>query len=93
MANTRYVNWQLDLHHPQHSSRIDFAIEALWYNPEGRLFYRNTINSFVEPGWTYSYHNNGWGNIAGGAFQPGNYRVEFRVGGAKVATGNFQIVR
>lgn len=88
---SRYINWELGVTNPSPSQRIDFRIEAHWYGPDRSEMARQTTDTYVLPGWTWSEHHNGWGRADGGHWTPGSYRVDLYVRNRRVATGRFHI--
>ena len=50
-STSRYINWELNLAHPKPQHRIDFDIDAIWYDADGKEFARQTKPSYVEAEW------------------------------------------
>jgi PEGA domain-containing protein len=96
-ATTRYVYWELNLSWGKITSRVDFDLNADWYDPNGKSFGHNTHASHVEPDWNGgSVHADGWGCQTAPCTawtSPGTYTVEISVKGVKVADGSFQVSR
>ena len=90
-SSSRYINWELDLVHPAPGRRVDFQIEAVYYNPDGSEMGRSTINTFVEGHWLNSQHCQGRGWNEPGNWIPGRYRVDLFISGVKTASGEFGI--
>jgi hypothetical protein len=88
---TRYVNWEIDTSCPALASRVDFTINATWYNPNGTVFAQQSLNTYADAGWTSPVFNFGRGWRSAGNWKRGFYRVELFVNGSRIATGSFQI--
>jgi hypothetical protein len=86
-----YINWELNLSCPALASRVDFTINATWYNPNGTVFAQQSLNTYAEAGWTAPVFNFGRGWRNPGLWKRGFYRVELFVNGSRIATGSFQI--
>lgn len=91
-ADSRLIWWELHFEYPAPGRRIDFSVEAVYYLPDGREMNRNTTAFNFQPEWTSSQHSNGSGYRDRGGWQPGIYRVELFVDGAKIAEGKFHII-
>lgn len=91
-STSRYVNWELDLEFPKAQARVDFAIDAVWYGPDGSIVWRQTRKNYVLPGWTTSWTIYGYGCRTPPCHQweKGRYRVDLLVGSVKVASGSFE---
>jgi PEGA domain-containing protein len=100
-ATSRNIYWELNLSWGRVASRVDFDVNAVWYDTTGKVFGRNTHASHVEPGWFDeksnsggSVHADGWGcdtSPCSAWTQPGTYRVDLYVRGVKIASASFQI--
>ena len=90
--DTCFVNWELHLAYVDPGRRLDFAVDEVWYRPDGSVFYRGTVQTHVEAGWTRSNLCAGRGSAKPGSLAPGRYRVELRGAGEHIATGWFEIV-
>jgi len=88
----RYINWELDMVCPAIAARVDFDINATWYDPQGAVFANQTLNTYGQPPWTNPVFNFGRGWANPGNWKPGWYRVELFVNGNRIATGTFQII-
>lgn len=88
---SRYINWEVNLSCPALASRVDFTINATWYNPNGTVFAQQSLNTYAEAGWTAPVFNFGRGWRNPGLWKRGFYRVELFVNGSRIATGSFQI--
>jgi len=91
-ADSRLIWWELHFEYPAPGRRIDFSVEAVYYLPDGREMNRNATAFNFQPEWTSSQHSNGFGYRDRGGWQPGIYRVELFVDGAKIGEGKFHII-
>ncbi|MFC2165821.1 protein kinase [Acidobacteriota bacterium] len=91
--NSRFVFWELHLKHPAPGRRVDFKVDAVWYNPDGSVFSRQTKSTYLEPDWKTSWHVYGSGWEKPGNWKPGNYRVDLFVKGKIIASASFAINR
>ncbi|MGD1103337.1 MAG: SprB repeat-containing protein [Terriglobia bacterium] len=91
-SSARTIRWELDLAYPHPSQRINFAVDAVWYRPDGSEMGRQTLNAYVLPEWTSSNHTNGRGWADPGHWTPGTYRVDLSIQNAPITSGKFQIV-
>ena len=73
-STTRYVYWELNLKFPKPGVRKNFQIDVIYYKGEGNVFGTQSTNSYIEPGWTTSYHNFGRGWVNPGNWPPGGYQ-------------------
>jgi hypothetical protein len=73
------------------ASRVDFTINATWYDGNGAVFAQQSLNTYVDAGWTAPVFNYGRGWQRAGNWKRGLYRVELFVNGSRIATGSFQI--
>ena len=88
---TRYIWWELNLKHPAPGSRLNFKVEAVYYNPDGSEFGRSEKNTYLQKDWISSHHTYGLGWSVPGKWKPGKYRVDLFIEGQKVACGEFEI--
>lgn len=91
-AQTRFIIWELRLVHPQRAKRHHFRIDEVWYRPDGKILARQSLDTYLEKTWLWSYHNNGWGWENPSRWSPGKYRVELYIEGKRIAAGMFTIV-
>ena len=91
-SGATYINWELNLVHPAPTRRTDFAIDAVYYSPDGAELGKRRTNTFVDGNWTYSYHNNGWGWSQSGRWPVGTYVVRLSSGGKAIGSAEFAIV-
>jgi hypothetical protein len=89
--SARYIDWELNLAYPKMASLTPFTIHQVWRRPNGELEVNQDIILSIQPGWTKSWHNWGWGTAKGGYWQPGTYRVDMYVDNRKIASGSFDI--
>ena len=91
-SSARFIWWEINLAYPEPGKRIDFAVEAFLYKPDGTIFNRQVQNYFIEPSWTSSSHYMGVGGVDPGAWSPGRYLVEMYIIGKKAGEGIFEII-
>lgn len=91
-SDSRFIYWELNLKHPAPGQRLDFAVDAVWYGPDGSEFVRQTLNTYMEGTWTNSYHPFGQGWDEPGKWRPGSYIVELFYKGQKIAINAFEIL-
>lgn len=87
---SRFVYWELNLTHPTRASKTNFEVQHIWYK-DNQEWARGTLNTFLEPTWGSSYHNDGRGWPEAYKWTPGSYRVELFVDGEKITYGTFTI--
>jgi len=90
-SSARSIYWELDLSYPNPSQQINFKVDAYWYKPDGSEMGRQTLDGYVKPEWSTSWHTLGWGWSGAGNWTPGTYRVDLYVANSRVASGTFQI--
>ncbi len=90
-SSSRFIYWELNLSHPAPGRRLEFAIDEVWYGPDGSEFARNTTSSHILDTWSTSNHYSSWGWNEPGKWKPGTYRVDIVVGGKKITSGSFVI--
>jgi len=90
-SNTRYIDWELNLEHPQQGRQVDFKIDAIWYRSDGSVLAKQTKKTYIKPNWTNSYHSRGWGSDSRSWWFPDTYKVEFYIKGEKVSSGTFEV--
>ena len=89
---TRLVYWELALRYRPAGQRVDFAIDAEWTDPAGRVIRRQRLDAFARRGTDSAWHSLGFGNaVAGAAWEAdGDYGVALLVEGRKIASGTFR---
>lgn len=92
-ASARFIAWELNLEHAAPASRKSFSVEQVWLRSDGTILARQRKDTYVEPGWTSSYHQHSWGYRNVDSWTAGVYRVDLFVDGQRVATGTFTIFR
>ncbi len=90
-SSARAIWWELNLEYPDPGRKVDFAIEAVYFSPDGSVLNRQTNNTSIQNTWTTSYHSLGWGWQEPGNWAPGIYGIELSVNGRRVASGTFEI--
>ena len=93
-STTRYVNGELYLTFPTPDGRIDFEIDAVFYQSDGSVVVRRTVGGWVDEHWR---RGSGYWVFSTGSRQPsqwkaGLYRVDLSVGGKLIASEEFEIV-
>jgi hypothetical protein len=89
--STRSIFWELDLSYPPPGRRIDFQLDAIWYNPDGSELRHQTLTAYAMPTWGNSWHTLGYGWVDAGHWKPGSYRVDLLFKGTRISSGTFQI--
>jgi uncharacterized caspase-like protein len=91
-TQTRFVNWEVFFEYPAPGRRIDFKIEAIWYN-NGAEIWRHDYDTYALPDWTSSWSSRGygWKEASASTWKAGSYRVDFFVEGEKIGNGTFTI--
>jgi hypothetical protein len=90
-SSARAIWWELNLEYPDPGRKVDFAIEAVYFSPDGSVLNRQTNNTSIQNTWTTSYHSLGWGWQEPGNWALGFYGIELSVNGKRVASGTFEI--
>lgn len=90
-STARYINYELNLEYPAPERRIEFVIQALWYDPDGEVFGEGSMDGYIDSDWTYSGHASGRGWEEPGKWDVGEYTVELSVGGVLLTSGSFEI--
>lgn len=92
-AETRYVNFELNLQFPQPGVRKDFVIESIWFNQYDKEIHRASLNTFILGDWNHSWHTRGygWREASSSGWVAGTHRVDLYVNGVKIASENFSI--
>ncbi len=90
-ADTRIVNWELQLAFADPNPRRDFVIHAAYHKPDGSVLSRSQRTSYGEAGWRGIMQAAGVGWNEPGRWQAGTYRVELNAAGQKIAEGSFEV--
>ena len=90
-ADTRFVNWELQLAFADPKPRRDFVIHAAYHKPDGSVLSRQQRPSYGEAGWKGILQAAGIGWKEAGRWQAGTYRVELNAAGQKIAEGSFEV--
>lgn len=90
-ADARAIWWEAFIEHPSPASTVHFDLEVAFYDPQGNELTRHVKKTFIEHGWTSSYHTLGFGWRDKGNWKPGIYRVEFFYRNKRIAQGSFEI--
>lgn len=89
---TRFINYQLSITYPAPGNRVDFALTARYYKPDGSLWTELEHRAYVDATWTNSWHTYGWGWSRPGNWQTGTYTVRLFDGATEITSGTFNIV-
>ena len=89
---TRVVGWEVRLAHPPQPERIEYEIEAVYYRPDGTIFSRRSLDSYVDAGWTGSRRSWRTGWRLPRQWRTGLYKVELFIDEEVAASGEFEIV-
>ena len=87
----RYIYWQIDLSYAAPGQRVMLPLKAVILGSGGRVVSRQTGNLDIQPDWTSSSFNMGWGSPSAGVWTPGKYRVEISSQDRHVASGSFEV--
>jgi serine/threonine protein kinase len=90
-ASARYINWELNLEYPAPGQRIEFAVDATYFRPDGSVLAEQSYNPYIEADWTGSNHTFGWGWDEPNNWPVGSYRVDLVVEGDLIASNWFEI--
>jgi hypothetical protein len=91
-ADVRFINWELNLHHPAPGKRLEYDIEAAWRNADGSLITKGINHVFIEPDWDFPSLTYCWGSaFAGKYWKPGAYSVDLYIAGNKIASAGFKV--
>ena len=89
---TRVVGWEVHLVYPPQAERVEYEIEAVYYRSDGTVFARQSLDSYVDAGWTNSRPSWGWGYRLPLQWEPGSYKVELFLEGQLIASEEFEVV-
>jgi hypothetical protein len=90
-SETRYLYYEINLEYGKHEQAVEFALDVIYYNPDGSVRAEFTGNHRLEADWTSSWHTKGWGWDDPGKWPIGVYGVEMYVEGELVASDSFEI--
>ena len=71
------------------ASRVNFTIYSTWYYPNGTTVPNQTVQTYVDPGWTEPVINSGRGWQRAGMWTRGTYRVDLFVDGNRIGSASF----
>jgi hypothetical protein len=91
VTDARYVWYDFYLTYARPGQRVDFAVESVWYRPDGSILDRSTYDYHINRDWTHSQHGAATGWRMPGRWAPGVYRVDLLIDGRKIAGGSFEI--
>lgn len=89
-ARFMYVDLLLDINGTR-TEEVTFAMEVLWYGPDGQLFTTTKKTGRIAADWPASVHAMGYGWDDPGHWKPGTYRVVIKIEGKEVGSGKFQM--
>lgn len=90
----RYIYYELNLEHkPAPDETKSFLVRAVYSGQGGEMIGELETQARIEPGWTWSYHDRGWGWPVSGNWEEGTYQVELYIGGEKVASDTFVMLK
>jgi hypothetical protein len=91
-ADVHFINWELNLHHPDFGKILEYDIEAAWRNADCSLIAKRTNHVFLEPHLEMNSLTDAWGSMFAGKFwKPGAYSVDLYITGKKIASAGFKI--
>jgi uncharacterized protein YqcC (DUF446 family) len=88
----RFIYWELVLDFPAVYRRVEFDIEAAYFDPAGNLWTRQALHTGVDADWTWSNHFFRWGWKDPGHWEPGRYTLELFLWNERIAAARFEIV-
>ena len=91
-SSVRFINWEMIVEHPSLGEEISYKVEALWKNRDGSVFNRQAVQTRMGVNWELGYTTCSLGDNASGAWLPGSYSVELRIGGKRIAEEYFRVV-
>ena len=92
----RAIFWEAQLDVPVRNQAIDFALEEVWYRPDGSVLTRLTRQVRVQAGAKAPRIRGGYGAdfvYLGTFYQLGTYLVELRFDGQKLGSKTFDVVQ
>ena len=89
---TRFVNLELELEYPAAARHTEFEVPCQIEGPDSAARIP-VVKGAIEPGWTGSYHDVGWGARNRGLWPEGTYRVTCRDQAVVLATAGFTVVK
>lgn len=90
----RYIFWciQIPSYFNLFVQKQKFVVDALWYDPDGKMFFRDSYEWEYDPSRMGStYYLSGWGSSSPGSFRQGRYRVDLFVLDEKIASNSFEV--
>lgn len=91
-SKTRYIHWELKLAYAPPHRLVPFAVNAIWYGPDGKIITDLPSKRTIQSDWDNSWHCGGYGSAAPGQWRPGAHRLVLKINGKEVARGSFQVV-
>jgi hypothetical protein len=90
---TRCIFWELILENPPLAKDTELEIISVWFAPGGDILARAAQSWVVSKGNSLHSTTSGWGYDEMGKWSPGTYRLDLYIGGDRVVSGLFEIVR
>lgn len=92
-SSVGFINWEMIVEHPSLGEEISYKVEALWKNRDGSVFNRQAVQTRMGVNWELGYTTCSLGvEGTGKGWIPGNYSVELRIGGKRIAEEYFSVV-
>jgi hypothetical protein len=89
--DTRYVQVELGLTYDAPGRVVQFPFACTVGREGAQIVTTLALTATIQPAWTESFHDTGWGNPTPGTWEPGRYRAECRYGDRLVARDWFTI--
>jgi hypothetical protein len=89
--STRYVQVELGLRYDAPGRVVQFPFACTVGREGAQIVTTLALTATIQPAWTESFHDKGWGNQTPGTWEPGRYRAECRYGDRLVARDWFTV--
>jgi hypothetical protein len=90
-VTSRRIWWDVILEYVDPTYKINFEIEAVYYDPDMKVLGTLPTKTYIEPGNTSSTFARGWGWEEAGNWKTGTYKVTFKIAGNLVDAAYFTI--